>query len=152
MEESNISNSTNDVQSVKIITHFFKPEYIPVDTQYVDLEEVIDLSDDSVDEIFIGDVLDYITYDTLGNTIDTIQKKLKVGGQLIVQAPDLFHLASALVFQDLDIETTKLTIYNGKNTMYVMKNIETELLNRNFDILQKKYKNIFEYFLIAKKL
>lgn len=153
MEESNNTNNEKAIQNIseKIFLHFIKPEYLPVGTTFESIENITNISDSSYQEILINDVLDYLDYNQLSNILDAISNKLAQGGSLIIQSSDLNLLANAISFNDIDTSIAKSVLFNGKKNIYVMHELEKELLNRNLDIVEKKYINIFEYFIKAIK-
>ena len=153
MEESHISDDQKDIQNInqKIFLHLIKPTYLPVGFTYESIQNLSNLIDSSYEEIYIGDLLDYIDYNESMALLDLIKNKLNSGGAIIVQSSDLYALSSAVVFGDIDIQTSKLVIYNEKKSMYTMHEIETELKNRQLSIIEKKYINIFEYYIKAIK-
>jgi hypothetical protein len=154
MEKSDVSNNQKDVQTVdnkKIYLHIIKPEYIPVGSVYKEATNLDNLVDNFYDEIMINDLLDYMNYNEAMSLLDILKQKLANQGSIIIQSVDLKHLASSIVFSDLDIDIAKNILYNHKKTIYILKNIESELKNRKLNILAKKYINIFEYYIEAVK-
>jgi hypothetical protein len=153
MEKSNNTNNEKDVHNMSenIFLHFIKPEYLPVGSTFEPVENISDLKDASYKEISINDVLDYLDHNQVSNILDSIYKKLSVGGSLIIQSSDLYMLSSAVCFNDIDISIVKSVLFNGKKNMYIMHEIEQELINRDLIIVEKKYLNIFEYFIRANK-
>lgn len=152
MEESNISNDKKDIQIIKkIFLHIVKPEYLPVGLVYESIQNINNLVNDSYDEICIGDLLDYIDYNEAMALLNLIRDKIKINGFITIQASDIYALSSSIAFNDIDVQTAKLVLYNQKKTIYTIYEIETELKNRNFNILEKKYINIFEYYIRATK-
>lgn len=154
MEKSNLSNVKEDIQSLNsnIFLHFIQPSFIPVGTQYVSILNINDLPDDHFTQIFISDALDYVSYNEATSVLDNIVKKLKKGGELVIQSVDLYHLANAITFYDIDIETSKIILYrSNKEYIYTIHEIKSELNNRNLDITEQKYINIFEYYIVSRK-
>lgn len=152
MEESNISNSEKDIQNINIFLHIIKPEFIPVDTVYVSVNDITTYVDGSVDQIIINDLLDYLPYNEITNILDIIFSKLKVSGKLIIQAPDLYKLCSSCAFEDIDIDTVKIVLYGNKKSIHTAYDIQTEIKNRNMIIKEQKFINIFEYYIDAEKV
>jgi len=109
MEKSNNTNNEKDVHNMSenIFLHFIKPEYLPVGSTFEPVENISDLKDASYKEISINDVLDYLDHNQVSNILDSIYKKLSVGGSLIIQSSDLYMLSSAVCFNDIDISIVK---------------------------------------------
>jgi hypothetical protein len=154
MEKSNISNSQETIQNIdskNIFIHVIKPEFIPVGMEFVLASNIDALQINYYEEIFVADLFDYMEYHEFTAILDLLLNKLSNNGSITIQATDLYQLSSAITFNDIDLETAKLVIYNNKKTMYNLKEIETELTNRYLEIIDMKYINIFEYFIKAHK-
>lgn len=157
MEEFNISNSKETIQNLtdipsKIFLHLFKPEFIPVDSTYVSMSEITNYSNNVFDTININDLLDYLPYNEITNILNIIFDKLKSGGKLIIQSPDLYKLCCSCAFGDIEIDMIKDILYSNKKSINTMSDIKTEIENRQMIILQQKYMNIFEYYIEAEKI
>lgn len=155
MEESNISNDSKDIQTIdnyKLFIHLIKPEFIPVGNEFKYINELDSIVDGSCSEIIINDLLDYLLYNDSGAILDKLLLKLTDGGSISVQSIDLYQFASAITFEDIDLDTTKMILYPHKKAIYTMYDIETEMKNRNLSIIEKKYINVFEYYIKAQKI
>jgi predicted SAM-dependent methyltransferase len=157
MEESNISNSQENVlDAVKsftdIFVHLSKPDVMPAGFSFLSASSLNDEKDDTYQTIYINDLLDYMSYNIGTSLLDSIANKLKSGGKLIIQAPDLYMLSSAITYHDVDESTAKSVLYSNKQTIYSMADIITELKFRKFNIVEMRYVNIFEYYLVATKI
>jgi hypothetical protein len=152
MEESNISNIEEDVQNqLNLFVNIVKPEFLPVGTKFVSASDIETVQDNSCEEIYIADLLDYVNYNEAMIILDDLVRKISLGGTLIIQSADLFLLSSAITFNDIDQQIAKMVLFNNKKTIYNLQEIESELKNRNLDILEKKHINIFEYYIKATK-
>jgi hypothetical protein len=157
MVQSNISNDTTNIQGIEknkdIFVHIAQPEFLPVGYVFVAASNIEQLTDNYYDNISIGDLFDYVAYTQMVSLLDTLITKLSSGGKIQIQSVDFYQLCSSITFDDIDIDTAKTVIYtNKKQNIYNLKQIETEMVNRNLDIVEKKYINIFEYFISATKL
>lgn len=155
MEESNIPNNQENIQSIntkKIFVHLLKPEYIPVGTEFINIQDIDKADDNSFTEIVINDLLDYVVYNDTGNILDTLIKKLSTNGIITIQSVDLYQLSCAVAFEDIDLDTCKLVLYQNKRGIYTLYDIQSELLNRKLGVIEKRYINIFEYYIRAQKL
>jgi predicted SAM-dependent methyltransferase len=152
MEESNISNSQENIQNkLNLFIGIVKPEFLPVGTDFVSSSEINTINNNSCEQIYIGDLLDYLNYNEAMVILDILVDKLALSGSICIQSADLFLLCSAVVFNDIDQQVSKLVLFNNKKTIYNMSEIQTELNNRNLEIVEKKYINIFEYYIKASK-
>jgi predicted SAM-dependent methyltransferase len=152
MEKSNISNSEKNIQNkLNLFIGIVKPEFLPVGTDFVAASDIATINSNSCEEIYVGDLLDYLEYNEAMIILDTLVDKLIVSGSLAIQSADLFLLCSAVAFSDIEQQIAKLILFNNKKTIYNMQEIQTELKNRNLDIVEKKYINIFEYYIKANK-
>lgn len=154
MEESNIPSDKKDIQSIvtkKLFVHLLKPEYIPVGMEFVGIQDIDSIDDNSCVEIVINDLLDYVSYNDANNILDSLIKKLCTNGSLVIQSVDLYQLSCAITFEDIDLDTCKMILYQNKKAIYTMYDIQSEISNRNLDLVEKKYINIFEYYIRAQK-
>jgi len=154
MAELIVSDKQESIQNMnkKIFLHFIKPDFLPIESEFVNINEIDKLDNEGCDLIYMSDVLDYISYNEATSLLDHVFSKLSASGEIIIQSVDLYHLASAIVFDNIDIETSKLILYgNNKKNIFTIYDIQTELANRKIDIVEQKYVNIFEYYIRAKK-
>jgi hypothetical protein len=154
MEQHNISNITENVQNIEnknLFVHILEPEFLPIETVYVSISKLNEIPNSDIGNIFIGDTLDYIDYSEAANILDLVSEKMSTNNALIVQGADLFQLAVAISCHEIDEETAKEILYKHKKSIYNIYDIESELVNRKFKIVEKKYINIFEYYIKALK-
>lgn len=154
MAEPVVSNIEKDIQNIepkKLFLHLVKPEYIPVGTEYESISNIDNIKDNSCDEISINDLLDFLSYNEMSHILDSLITKLSNTGSLIIQSVDLYQMCSSVTFGDIDLDTIKMVLYQNKKSIYTLYDIETELKNRKLNIIEKKYINIFEYYIKAIK-
>jgi predicted SAM-dependent methyltransferase len=155
MEELNISNSQKTIQDLtvpsKIFLHLFKPDFLPVESTYVQINDLINYENNLFETIIINDLLDYLPYNETTNILNTIIDKLKIGGKLIIQSPDLYKLCCSCVFGDVDMETIKAVLYSNKKSINTIYDLQAEIKNRNMIIQEQRYVNIFEFYIEAEK-
>jgi hypothetical protein len=156
MEESNISSVEKSIQSIdtvqKLFIHLIKPDFMPVGTVFKSVQDLDSILDNSCQEIVINDLFDYLSYNDSSNILDTLIKKLSSNGYIIIQSVDLYQFACSIAFEDIDLDTSKMILYPNKKAIYTLYDIELELQNRKLDIVEKKYLNIFEYYIRAQKI
>jgi len=157
MAKSNISNKQKKLPTInnnisKIFVHLIEPDNIPYKLKYVEVNTINDIPDNTLETVMVSDLFDYIEYSDVISILDTLFNKLKTNGQIIVQSPDLYALSSAVAFNDIDIDTAKIILYGSqKKNMYTIYDIENELTSRNFQITEKRFINIFEFYISAIK-
>lgn len=153
MEKSHLSNSQKNIQDMNknIFIHVYQPKFIPVDSLPVAADSINELQNNYFEKIFINDLLDYLDYSDATNILNTIKEKLTSNGELIIQSVDLYHLANAISFADIDLDTAKLILYQNKKHIYTLYEIQLELRNRDFTIQEQKFLNMFEYYVRASK-
>jgi|694.fasta_scaffold00568_30 hypothetical protein len=154
MAESTVPNNEKDVQDLnnkKLFLHLIKPDFISVGSEYESVTNIDTIPDNSCNEIIINDLLDYLSYNESTNILDLLINKLCTNGSIIIQSVDLYQLATAVTFNDIDLDTTKIVLYQNKKAIYTLYDIESELKNRKLNIVEKKYINIFEYYIKATK-
>lgn len=155
MEELNISNSQKTIQNLtvpnKIFLHLFKPDFLPVESTYIKINDFMNY-ENLFETIIINDLLDYLPYNEITNILNTIIDKLKIGGKLIIQSPDLYKLCCSCAFGDVDMETIKAVLYSNKKSINTIYDLQTEIKNRNMIIQEQRYVNIFEFYIEAEKV
>lgn len=78
----------------------------------LDLSNVID---NSCEEILVTDVLDYIKFDTVNNTIVQIVKKLRNNGTLTITGNDIRSLCRLSLSDSISIEEFNTIIFEVKS-------------------------------------
>lgn len=155
MEKHNLSTNEENFQDLKfqkIYLHLIKPELLPVGYDYLNIDHLDNINDNSLEEIVLNDLLDFFIYSDTTILIDKIISKLKVGGKVSIQSIDLYHLARSITFEDIDLDTVKMILYPTRKSIYTIYDMQTEFKNRQLDIIDKKYINIFEYYIAAQKI
>jgi hypothetical protein len=97
----------------------------------------------------IGDILDYYDPQYTEGLLGLISDKLNNGGHIEIQAPDISELCISSASNQIDIQTIKSIIY-GRKYIHTIYDIEN-LLKSKYNIYQKRYINIFEYYILAQK-
>ena len=118
-------------------------------TTAIKLENLESIEDSSVDEIYIQDILDTLPPAQQSELLQKIQKKLRKGGFLFVQAPDIKQLAVALTLDKISVDTAQMVLYKDKLFVHTAKNTRDILELNDYKIVVQKYINIFEYFIQA---
>jgi predicted SAM-dependent methyltransferase len=124
----------------------------PKDYQPFTLSEIDEIKGEYLN-IYIGDLIDYIPYDKIVETLQKICDNLAIGGKLHIKAPDIFQLCWYCAKLNLDLPKFKYIIYeNGRRSCYTMDEIVSLLSTiQNLKIEHTSYSNAYEYSITAKK-
>ena len=115
-------------------------------------EQFVNLSDNTIESVYILDMLDYFNIDDASDFLQCVSNKLIAGGELIVQGPDFYQLLISINFNKIQSELGKQVIYNGRIIMDSMDDILEIVTPKGFECYIKKYINIFEYYIEFKKI
>ena len=121
---------------------------------YYDIQKLNKLKNNSVEEIFIQDILDYSNGETeCLALIHTIMDKLKTGGSLHIQSTEPYHLCASLLAKQIDVSTFRTMIFAaGKKTIFSLGQIKSLISDTNkARISQAKFINGFQYYLLCVK-
>lgn len=127
------------------------PVSIIPDTKEIHLQDIDTIDNDSVDEIFIQDLLDTVLPEQYDITLTKLRNKLKDNGVLHIQAPDLKQIAIATTFNKITIDLAQMILYRDRIFVHTAKNIKDLLINNDYKVIVQKYINIFEYYFMCLK-
>lgn len=153
MERTIISNQQESISTMTdiIYTHIFHPDNLPVGIKYENLDNIYKYADNTIGHLMITDLLDYHVDDECNKIINKISDKLAPKGQLQVQSTDLLQLMLSVSNGTVDETMAKIILYPHKKSIHSIYDIEKLLLKHNFTIINKRYINVFEYFIVAQK-
>lgn len=129
--------------------HVISHELQPPNCEGDNLANIDNYPDNSFHNIYVQDVFDYIPQKDHATTIEKIYNKLVDGGALHIQAPDLKHLANAIVFNNVSVPLAQEILYPNKASIHTIYSILHLLEDHKFAIINKKYVNIFEYYIMG---
>lgn len=134
------------------ISTYDTPNY-PTGFELVLYTDADKIADNTLDEIFITDLLDNFADEILPQTLDSLLFKLKVGGIIHIQSLDFEQFNWYVSSRALDI-SNKNMLYDNRTNIQTMSTIERLLLSSQFklQIQIKKYINGIEYYLRAEKV
>jgi hypothetical protein len=118
-------------------------------TTRIKLENLDTITDASVDEFYIQDILDTVSPTQHSELLQKIKQKLTANGFLFVQAPDIKQLAVALILDKISVDMAQMVLYKDKLFVHTAKNARDILELNDYKIVVQKYINIFEYFIQA---
>jgi hypothetical protein len=132
-----------------VFFHKSKQELIPVGVEFDNIANINNYTNNSIDKILIQDLLDCIEeHDKIG-LLKTLKQKLKIGGELEIQAVDLKNIGMGITFGDITSELAKFLLFTGKINIHVMSDIISNLIEAGYQITIKKYINAIEYYIVA---
>lgn len=100
--------------------HIVKPLVELEKFEFYDLNDIKKIRRSSIDEIYIGDVLDYLDDDNTLILLHDIHLKLRKGGKLYIQSNDSKCVAAALIYDNINSKIYKNIVFS-----YQKKNIFT---------------------------
>lgn len=135
----------------KIYFHIDNHDYLPVGVDFDNISNIENYDNESIHHILIQDLLDYYTDNEIRSLLTTISDKLNPNGLLSIQSIDIKQLCSAVTFGDISVDISKKLLYPNKKSIHEIYDIENLLLELGYKLQQKKYINIFEYYILASK-
>lgn len=135
----------------KIFLHIEEQELTPIDLKFEPISNIDSYEDNYFEEISIQDLLDYVVADNVSVTLEKIVSKLAPGGVLHIQGCDLKQIGIAIAFNKADQRLIKNVLYPNKKSIATMSNILELIKSLDLIVESKKYINIFEYYVRAKK-
>ena len=125
----------------------------PEDYLFCSLEEMSNLQDDQ-ENIYIGDLIDYIPLSEIESTIKVIASKLSDTGQLHIKGPDILQLAWFCGKLNLDLKKFRYILYGtGRKGCYNLDEvIEMTVTLTGLVVDSASYTNGYEYSLTLKKI
>lgn len=134
-----------------LFLHSVKPDMLPVDSIYVSISDLTLYDNNSIDNIIVQDLFDYLYESEIPNILKIIHDKLSSDGRLHIQATDLKQLAIAIAFNDVAPELAKKVLYPHKKSIGLLPDIIKLLKDNRFTVESSHYTNIFEYYLVCSK-
>lgn len=133
-----------------IFLHVVEPS-VPIDNfEFVHLSKIKKIKKHSVSELYIGDILDYISDDDGALLLKELPNKLTKGGKLYIQAYDAKCLSSALTHNNINNTIYRNLLFNNgaKKNIYTMSEIKDLLRSTvNGKINKCKFINGLQYYI-----
>jgi hypothetical protein len=125
----------------------------PKDYKFYSLEEISDLKNDH-ENIYIGDLIDYIPPSEIEGTIQEIVSKLSDTGQLHIKGPDILQLSWFCGRLNIDLKKFRYIIYGtGRKGCYSLDEVmEMTVSGTGLAVASTSYTNGYEYSLTLKKI
>lgn len=134
-----------------IFFHAVLQDLAPTEAEFDTINNVSNYEDNSLDEIIIQDLLDYIPREDAASVLRSLVSKLKKEGSIHIQGMDFNQLGAAISFDMIDSNILKSIMYLNKRSIHEMSEIITYLKDLNLKFKIKKYINIIEYYIEAYK-
>lgn len=132
--------------------HIENNNFIPVGLKFDHIMNIDSYEDAVLDEVYVQDLLDFYDDKNCLSLLSLIIKKLNVGGMIFIQSVDIKQLGIAITFGEVDHTTVKNILYPNKKSIHDINEMINMLQSHGMQIETKKYTNIFEYHISAKKL
>lgn len=137
-----------------IFLHFIEPSIDIDNFEFYDANKIKKLKNNSLEAIYIGDLLDYVNPNNSVELIATICSKLKSGGLLHIQSNDSRSLASALIYNNINNKIFKNMIFGSeKKTIYTLGELK-QVINDvvELKVTKCKFLNAIQYYIECVKL
>lgn len=137
----------------QLYLHIVKPLVELEKFEFFELKDIKKIKRNSIDEIFIGDLLDYADDDNATVVLNEISLKLKKGGKLYLQSNDTKCVAAALLYDNINTKIFKNIIFSyQKKNIFTLTEIKKmlstiELLN----IARCRFLNGVQYYIECHK-
>lgn len=96
----------------------------PAGYKVYEVEDLENIKEESCDNIYIGDLLDYYNVNNLPNLVDSIIAKIKTDGKLLIKAPDLLQLSWYTCKLNLDLNKLRYILYEtNRKACYTLDEI-----------------------------
>lgn len=135
-----------------ILFHVADQELAPSQSIYANITDIDTYADSSLNEILYQDLCDYFSVDETEILLKKAYAKLNHGGIIHVQGSDLKQLCIAVSFHMISEDIVKRVLYPNKKSIHMMSEILEIMKKIGFTIDNKKYVNIFEYYIKASKV
>lgn len=135
----------------KMFLYIDNKHSISDDMIFENIMNIDNYTNNAINHIVINDLLDYYEYNIEYDLLKLICDKIISNGFIEIQAPDINELCIAKANLKIDDDSIKSILYNYKKSIHTIYDIENMLINLNYKIIQKRYINIFEYYILAQK-
>lgn len=115
----------------------------------MNLEQILQAPDFSVDEINIGDKLDQIPFSERNDYLSKILSKLNPSGEITISGTDMVVLTKLISTNVMDIPSANSILENIKS-MNTLNEMERLMYNSNFKITRKNIEGYGRYVFTAR--
>lgn len=123
------------------------------DCKNVSVQELSAIETESVDNLYIMNLLDVLNITDQQGILESCISKLKPNiGQLHIQSTDLKLFCNAVTFDKISLEASQQILYRNRIYMHTMNDIVKLMEASNLKCIIKKYINVFEYYISCVKI
>lgn len=139
----------NTTTNKKYFIHIFKPSGDIKDFEFIPLNEIDNLTDNSIDSIYIHDLLDYIEENSINKILRILKSKLANNGKLYIQGTDIKSASAALLYGQINNKIFKSMVYGiGKKSTYTISDIREIIVDIDgLKIISINYINASQYYI-----
>jgi len=133
---------------LSIFLHIMEPSISIDGFEFYDAKKIKKIKKNSVEQIYVGDLFDYLADNEVLEYIDEIIFKLPKNGKLIIQSIDPRCLASELLYNNMHIGIYKNLLYGlGKKNTHTLGEIKKIILSSgHMKIDQCRFVNNVQYY------
>ena len=142
-------NQIESIKSNKFFIHIFEPSQPISGFEYINLESIDSILEQSAESIYINDLLDYIHSDSVYQILTKLKSKLKDGGKLYIQGIDIKSASISLLYGQISMSIFKSMVYGlGKRSTYTTSDIKEILQDIDgLKIISVQYINASQYYI-----
>jgi hypothetical protein len=139
----------NKTKYKKYYIHINKPQIEVNDFEFYEISKLNKLKDNSISEVLIYDLLEYINYVDIYEIFKTITEKVVVDGKIHIQGTDLKSLCLAVLDSQIDSNIFRSILF-GLNKKNIMSLNDTRKLIDSFSnitVNKIKFLNGVQYYI-----
>lgn len=142
-----------DKEKKQLYLHVVKPLVELEKFEFFDIKDIKKIRRSSIDEIFIGDLMDYADDENTTALLNEISLKLKKGGKLYLQSNDTKCVASALIYDNINTKIFKSIIFSyQKKNIFTLAEIKRMLSSiESINIAKCRFLNGVQYYIECHK-
>lgn len=128
--------------------HLAEPSIMVDGFEFTNFSKIKKIKKTSIDEIYIGDLLDYFDNESCSVILLEIMNKLKDGGKLYIQSFDAKCLASSLVYGNINTVAFKNLLFGAsKKNIFTLNDLKGIIENSNIKITKCRFINAMQYYI-----
>ena len=139
-----MTTTTTKTKIHKYFVYHSEMSLVPSDWQYINYTKISKIK--KAKEIFVFDLLDFIDTMQQKSLLEDIKNCLASDGTIHIQAADIHSISSAILNNQIDIDTYNNLIFSSSRTrINSMGRMITLLKEAGFSILEAKFVNGVQY-------
>ncbi len=141
----------NKIISKKIFLHYIEPQVKIDGFEFVHIDKIDKLKNNSMEEILIQDLLEYHSDEENIGILNKLIGKLMAGGKIHIQGLDSKALCYGVTYAQIDTNTFRALVYGfGKHNIYNISQIKSLIFNefKSALVIEKiKFINGMQYYI-----